>query len=90
MHFTLKEDIFTKEGGTLFPVTFYFKDFFPQDFLEPKCRTSIPKTFFNIICLVVTVYNSTVYTAQYTLVQRTQYSIHSTVYTVQYTQYSIH
>jgi len=34
MHFTLKEDIFTKEGGTLFPVTFYFKDFFPQDFLE--------------------------------------------------------
>ena len=34
-----KKEVLEKKsqpGSTLFPKTFYFKDFFPQDFLVPK------------------------------------------------------
>ena len=36
----------SQNGVTLFPETFYFKDFFHRTFLVPKFRTLFPKTFF--------------------------------------------
>ena len=36
----------SQNGRTLFPETFYFKDFFPQDFFVPKFRTLFRKLFF--------------------------------------------